>query len=102
MFDISDTQLKAAQDIIRQDPPLIWYTKAYDQLDIRSVAEAVFNFGDKNQFAKLIAILGIQKTAQVFDYLNAMPRNNLHPLYRNYYSLYFARHAPKHTNIRTN
>jgi hypothetical protein len=47
MFDITDDQLKAAQDIIRQDPPLIWYTKSYDTLDIRSVVEAVLNFGDE-------------------------------------------------------
>lgn len=98
MFDISDDQLKSAQDIIRQDPSLIWYTKSYDTLDIRSVVEAVLNFGYKQQFDKLISILGMNKTAQVFDYLDQMPRNNLHPIYRNYYSLYFARHAPKHTN----
>lgn len=98
MFDISDDQLKSAQDIIRQDPPLIWYTKSYDTLDIRSVVEAVLNFGYKQQFDKLVSILGMNKTAQVFDYLDQMPRSNLHPIYRNYYSLYFARHAPKHTN----
>lgn len=98
MFDISEKQLKEAQDIIRQDPPLIWYTKSYDTLDIRSVVEAVLNFGYKQQFDKLISILGMNKTAQVFDYLDQMPRNNLHPIYRNYYSLYFNRHAPKYIN----
>jgi hypothetical protein len=98
MFDLTDEQLKSAQDIIRNDPSLIWYTKSYDTLDIRSVAEAVFNFGYKQQFDKIISILGMNKAAQVFDYLDQMPRNNLHPLYRNYYSLYFNRHAPKHSN----
>lgn len=98
MFDLTDNQLKSAQNIIRQDPSLIWYTKSYDTLDIRSVVEAVLNFGYKKQFDELISVLGMDKTARVFDYLNNMPRNNLHPLYRNYYSLYFNRHAPRNTN----
>jgi len=36
-----DKKLDRARDIIRNDPSLIWYTKSYDQLDIRSITEAV-------------------------------------------------------------
>lgn len=102
MFGITNKQLKLAQDIIRHDPPLIWYTKSYDTLDIRSVAEAVFNFGSWAQTQKLISILGVDMTAQIFAWHNSQARNNLHKLARNYYSLYFSRHVPKYTNARTN
>lgn len=97
MFDISNDQLKSAQDIIRQDPSLIWYTKSYDTLDIRSVVEAVLNFGTWQQTQHLISILGMDASAQLFAWHNSQPRSNLHKLARNYYSLYFARYAPKYS-----
>jgi hypothetical protein len=88
-----DDQLKQAQDIIRQDPGLIWYTKSYDTLEERSIVEAVLNYGYRDQVEKLISIFGLQKTATIFRQLDSMPRNNLHPIYRNYYRLYFNRYA---------
>lgn len=98
MFGVTKRELKAAQDIIRQDPPLIWYTKSYDTLDIRSVVEAVLNYGTWEQTRQLIKILGIDKTAQVFAWHNTQPRSNLHKLARNYYHYYFARHAPTYSH----
>lgn len=97
MFDLPKNQLKAAQDIIRQDPSLIWYTKSYDTLDIRSVVEAVLNYGSWEQTQHLITILGMDKTAAIFAWHNAQPRSNLHKLARNYYSHYFNRYAPKYS-----
>lgn len=97
MLDISKDQLKSAQDIIRQDPSLIWYTKSYDTLDIRSVVEAVLNYGTWEQTQHLIIILGMDKTAEIFAWHNAQPRSNLHKLARNYYSHYFDRYAPKYS-----
>src|SRR3989339_1687477 len=97
MFDLTDDQIKAAQDIIRQNPTLIWYSKAYDQLDIRSVSEAVFNFGSWEQTQQLIKILGIEKAAQIYSWHNAQKRCNLHKLSRNYYYHYFSRHVPQYS-----
>jgi len=98
MFNIPKDQLKAAQDIIRHDPSLIWYTKSYDTLDIRSVVEAVLNFGTWKQTQHLIKILGMDKVAQLFAWHNTQSRSNLHKLARNYYSHYFARYAPNYTH----
>jgi hypothetical protein len=95
---MNEDQLNQARDIIRQDPSLIWYTKDYDHLDIRSVVEAVLNFGTKEQFEKLTKILSVDTTASVFHELDSMPRSNLHPLYLNYYSLYFAKYAPRYSH----
>lgn len=98
---MTDDQLRVAQNIIRQDPSLIWYTKAYDQLDERSIVEAVLNYGSWEQVQQLIKIMGIEQVARVFDWHNAQMRCNLHPIARNYFALYFARHAPRHSNNRT-
>ncbi|KKT54942.1 MAG: hypothetical protein UX08_C0013G0030 [Candidatus Collierbacteria bacterium GW2011_GWB1_45_35] len=98
MFSLSDDQLKAAQDVIRDDPSLIWYTKSYDTLDIRSVVEAVLNCGTWEQTQRLISIIGIDKMAKLFAWHNTQPRSNLHKLARNYYSHYFARYAPKYSH----
>jgi len=94
---ITAAQLEAARDIIRQDPSLIWYTKSYDTLDIRSVVEAVLNYGTWQQTQDLIRILGMDQTAELFAWHNSRPRSNLHKLARNYYLHYFTRHAPKHS-----
>jgi len=88
-----DKKLDRARDIIRNDPSLIWYTKSYDQLDIRSITEAVLNYGTWNEFKKLSKIIGINALARVFTFLDSMSRNNLLPKARNYFKLYFKRHT---------
>ena len=88
-----DKKLDKARDIIRNDPSLIWYTKSYDQLDIRSITEAVLNYGTWSEFKKLSKITGINALARAFTFLDSMPRNNLLPKARNYFKLYFKRHT---------
>lgn len=86
---MSNQQLDSAQNLIRKNPSLIWYTKSYDELPIESVAEAIFNYGSWQEFLKLKEILGLQNLAQTFVKLDKMPRNNLLPIYRNYFRHYF-------------
>ena len=74
-----DTKLDRARNIIRQNPSLIWYIKLYDRLDIRSVTEAVLNYGTWSEFKSLSKIVGVNALAQVFTSLDSMPRNNLLP-----------------------
>ena len=88
-----NAQLTQAQNLIRINPTLIWYTKAYDQLPIESIAEAVFNYGSWQEFLKLKEILGLQNLAKTFSKLDSMPRNNLLPIYRNYFRHYFEHYA---------
>ena len=85
--------LNKARNIIRKNPGLIWYTKSYDQLDIRSVAEAVLNYGTWGEFKNLSKIIGVNTLARVFAFLDSMPRNNLLPKVRSYFKLYFKRYA---------
>lgn len=83
----------SAQQLIQQNPSLAWYTRSYNQLPIESVAEAVINYGSWQEFLRLKEILGLQNLAQVFAKLDNMPRNNLLPIYRNYFRHYFRQYA---------
>ena len=85
--------LNKARNIIRHNPGLIWYTKSYDRLDIRSVTEAVLNYGTWGEFKNLSKIIGVSALARVFASLDSMPRNNLLPKVRSYFKLYFKRYA---------
>ena len=85
--------LAKARDIVRQNPSLIWHTRSYDRLEIKAIAEAVLNYGTWSEFKSLSKIVGVKTLAQVFTSLDSMPRNNLLPKVRNYFRLYFKRHA---------
>lgn len=88
-----DQELVSAQNLIRQNPSLIWYSKSYDELPIDSIAEAIFNYGTWQEFLQLKKILGTQNLAKTFVKLDSMSRNNLLPIYRNYFRHYFNRYA---------
>ena len=90
---MTDQQLLSAQSLIQQNPSLAWSTKSYDQLPIEAVAEAIFNYGSWREFLQLQEILGIQSLARTFAKLDSMPRNNLLPIYRNYFRHYFQHYA---------
>lgn len=97
-YPMTEDQLNQARDMIRQDPGLIWYTKSYDTLDIRSVVEAVLNYGSWEQTQQLISILGMDKTAELFAWHDSQPRSNLHRFARNYFKYYFDKYAPKYSH----
>jgi len=90
---MTNQRLVSAQNLIRQNPSLIWHTKSYDQLPIESIAEAIFNYGTWQEFLRLKEILGTQNLAQTFVKLDNMARNNLLPIYRNYFRHYFRHYA---------
>jgi len=90
---MTNQRLVSAQNLIRQNPSLIWHTKSYDQLPIESIAEAIFNYGTWQEFLQLKKILGTQNLAQTFAKLDNMARNNLLPIYRNYFRHYFRHYA---------
>ncbi|MBI5358039.1 hypothetical protein HZB69_00190 [Candidatus Amesbacteria bacterium] len=90
---MSNQQLAAAQSLIRNNPTLIWSTRSYDQLPVESIAEAIFNYGSWQEFIKLKNVLGLDNLSEIFQKLDNMPRNNLLPIYRNYFRHYFQYYA---------
>jgi len=82
-----------AQDIIKQKPYLIWYTKNYDGLNDEAVVEAVLNYGDWDDVQNLIKILGIKRVAEIFREQSRRPRSNYDKKIAHYFQLYFNRYA---------
>lgn len=80
-------------DFIKKRPYLIWYTKNYDNLSPDSIVEAVLNYGNWDDVQKMIKILGIKRTAKIFYKQARQKRCNYHKKAKNYFSLYFKKHA---------
>lgn len=81
------------QDLIKNKPYLIWYTKNYDKLSNEAVVEAVLNYGDFDDVKKLIKILGIKNVAAIFRKQTRGPRCNYDVKIKHYFSLYFKKYA---------
>lgn len=83
---------QALKDFIKERHYLIWYTKNYDNLSEESVVEAVLNYGDWDDVQKMIKILGMEKTAEIFhkkSIPSKMGRQNYRPEIIRYFNLYF-------------
>lgn len=85
--------LNKARNIIRHNPGLIWYTKNYDHLSPKAIAEAILNYGSWENFQELRTLLGTTTLAKIFKQLTQQKRCNLHFLAKNYFSHYFAKYA---------
>lgn len=81
------------QDLIKQKPHLIWYTRNYDHLSEAAVVEAILNYGDWDDVKKLIAVLGAKKAAAIFRQQTRRPRSNYDPKIAHYFKLFFAKYA---------
>ncbi|OGY45339.1 MAG: hypothetical protein A2729_00685 [Candidatus Buchananbacteria bacterium RIFCSPHIGHO2_01_FULL_39_14] len=81
------------QTFIKQRPYLIWYVKDFNQLSAAAIVEAVLNYGDFSDVKKLIAILGMKKTAAIFRKQIRVKRINYDPKIVNYFKLYFKKYA---------
>ena len=81
------------KDFIKKRPYLIWYTRNFDNLSVDSIVEAVLNYGSWDDFKKMIKILGLKKTASIFKKKSKQKRCNYRPEIKNYFQLYFQKHA---------
>ena len=81
------------QEFIKQRPYLAWYVKDFDKLDNESIIEHTLNYGDWDDVQELLSILGVKKTAAIFNEQISKKRINYDPQIINYFKLYFARYA---------
>jgi len=81
------------QSFIKKRPHLVWSTKNYDKLSNEAIVEAVLNYGNWEDFKKIIKILGIKKTAQIFRKKSKQKRCNYRPEVKHYFTLYFNKYA---------
>lgn len=80
-------------DFIKKRRYLVWYTKDFKNLSQEAIVEAVLNYGDFDDVKKLIAILGIKKTAAIFRKNSRKKRCNYRPEVKNYFQFYFNKYA---------
>jgi len=85
--------MQTAQEFIKQRPYLVWYVKDPGKLDNESIVEHVLNYGDWDDVQKMIKILGIKKTAKIFEKESNKKRSNYRPEVKNYFLLYFRKYA---------
>ena len=81
---------------IKAKPHLIWYVKNLDKLSEESIVEHVLNYGDWDEVQTMIKILGIKKTAKIFrakSKPSAMGRQNYSEKTKNFFNIYFNKHA---------
>ena len=87
---------KKILNVIKKRPYLIWYVKDYNALSDESIVEHTLNYGDWNDVQKLLSILGIKRTAEIFrtkSKPSKMGRQNYEPKVINYFNLYFNKYA---------
>lgn len=87
------SKIDLLRGIIKRKPYLIWYTKEYNGLSLGVVAEAIFNYGNWEDFKFAEKVLGVKELARVFNHLSGQKRCNLHPMVKNYFSIYFDKYA---------
>ncbi len=80
-------------NFIKKRPYLIWYVKDYDALDEVSIVEHTLNYGNWDDVQKMIKLLGIKKTAEIFREHAFRKRTNYGKRARNYFNLYFNKYA---------
>jgi hypothetical protein len=88
----------ALKQLIRKNAYLFWYTKDSEKenLPLPVVLEFFLNYAKEEEVKTLINLVGKKKAAKVFfEQLNTSERiaNNYDPLAKNFFRLYFTRHA---------
>lgn len=81
------------QDLAKEKPYLFWSTTDYDALNEEAIVEGVLNYGDWDDVQKLFKVLGLKKTATIFQKQILQKRINYDPKIVNYFKLYFNKYA---------
>ena len=81
------------KNFIAKRPYLVWSTNNYDALSESAIFEAVLNYGDFKDVKSLFSILGIKKSATIFNKQIRQKRVNYNLKIRNYFTLYFQKYA---------
>jgi len=90
MKNTTDDKLK---NFIKSRQSLVWYVKNLEKLSPESLVEHTLNYGNWEDVQKLIAILGIEKVADIFRKQTRGKRINYRPEILNYFQLYFKKYA---------
>jgi len=80
---------------IREHSDLFWYTKAdqKENISLDFLVETILNYGSLEDTKRLFALIGLKETASIFFKNSQKNRNNYLLKVKNFFTLYFKRHA---------
>jgi len=90
---MEEHQLRQLRTLVKSNPSLLWYTRAYDQLNEEAIAEAIYNYGSWETVAEYHHILGLPAAKDVFERLRKKRRTNLLPKTQHFFALYYGKHT---------
>ena len=89
---------------IRQNADLFWYVPKDKKEDVSHelLVEMVLNYGNRKMIRELFDLLGLENVARIFfEQSSGQIRSNYLKPTKNYFQLYFNRHAHGNTDRRT-
>lgn len=91
-MELNSPDIKA---FIHENSNLFWYIPQDKKEDISPelLVETILNYGDMDQIHKLIVVLGINKTSQIFFNATGRKKLNYYPEIHNYFTLVFNKYA---------
>lgn len=92
-YNITMKSDKKRENFIKKRKYLFWYVKNPEKVSDEALVEAVLNLGDWDDVQKLIDLLGIKQVAEIFESKAFVQRSNYRPEVKNYFKLYFSKHA---------
>ncbi|MFH0992205.1 MAG: hypothetical protein V1799_19570 [bacterium] len=83
------------EQFIRKRKQLFWYIKDDAKVHISDefLVETILNYGLLEDVKKLFDVIGLSQTAKIFRKRTRQARCNYLPKVKNYFTLYFRRHA---------
>ncbi len=80
---------------IHEHKDLFWYTpeEEKEEISLTVVVETILNYGSLESIKKLFRLIGIKKTSEIFKVQINNKRNNYFLPVKNFFELYFKRHA---------
>jgi hypothetical protein len=85
------------ESFVKEKPYLFWYIKDIGGLSKESIVEHTLNYGDFDDFKKILEIMGIESVARIFRNQLENKRTNYRPEVKNYFTLYFNKYVPRDT-----
>jgi hypothetical protein len=79
--------------LLQRKPYLTWWVKDKNSLSLPAAVEAILNNADFPDAKKLFQEVGIKKVSRIFNTQARQRRCNYDPDVRNFFTLYFQKHA---------
>ena len=86
-------EINNIHEFIKKRPHLVWYVRDLNVLSDGAIVEAVLNYGNWDDVKELIRIIGVKKTADIFNRQIRQKRVNYDAKILNYFKLYFSKYA---------